>query len=283
MNWLKSIVVVALFTALLLPLAVLAEEDAPPGSPKTPSEAEKPTEGEEPAEEKPKEAELDEISKKLIAGYEEQLYHLGTAGVKKASFTLAAKMSDAMSGMELEGKATYKWDGEKSTLEWDNSQLGMVLGQQGFSQKNMDERFKDKSILDDLAGTKLTGKTNEDGTTKVTVEGETEAGFSAFTFGADGILTGIDLKVDPGMGQKTDLKMTMTHEKAGSKLLVSTMSFKMELPGMGEFTMKSRFTYVKLGEFTVPDTTEMTRSMAGSPVGGTTTTFSDWKLNDDVK
>ena len=107
MNRLHSIVVAALLGAFLLPLAVFAQEDALPGSPKTPAKPEKP------AEEKPGAPEMDAISKKLVEGREESLYHLGRAGVKKATCVVSAIWTETTSGQEMKAKATYEWDDVK--------------------------------------------------------------------------------------------------------------------------------------------------------------------------
>jgi len=267
----KCTLLLALFAALLAGPA-LAQDDAPPPD----TEKVAPT---KPAE-KPKGAEMDDLSKATLKAYEKKAYHLGRAGVEKASCKIAVTVSSMMAG-EMKGNADYVFDGEKGTLTWDNSQLGMMLAQQGLGAKQLDQDFDEEGFKKALAGTKLTAEKAEDGAVTITVKGETEAGFKTMRFGADGILSEFVVSQDTGMGQKQDITVKLTHEEKEGALLVTKEFVSLETP-MGPFEMTSTTTWAKSGGYWVKEKIEAVSKMGGQTAGNRTVEYSEWKFNDDV-
>lgn len=254
----KPYVVLALCGLLLLLPSVYAQE------------------AKEDKKEAPKGAQMDEVSKKLLENFEKSTYHLGRLGVKKASCKVKFMMNQM--GQEMVVNLTYKWDGEKGKLEWDNPQMGAMFARGGF-QDRFDSDFKQESFEKQLAGAKCTAKATETGHV-VTVEGKTKAGFKSFTFDKDGVLTQLRMDTQGQMGpQKMTMKLFYT--KVDGKYLPSSQKGEME-GGMGKMGLDIKFTYTKVGDYHVKQRQVTNVSMGGAPMGAHTMEFSDWKFNDDV-
>jgi hypothetical protein len=228
--------------------------------------------------EKPKGPQMDELSQKLVESWEKSRYHLGRLGVKKASCKAQFKMSRM--GQETTVNFTYKWDGAKGEIEWENPQMGAMLSQQGRFQESFDEEFRLDSFKKSLGTAKCTAKATEEGSV-ITVEGKTKAGYKSLTFDKHGVLTQIAMEVEGQMGpQKISFKLSYT--KVDGKYLRSGQEGEVET-AMGRMAMSGKLTYAKVGDYQVKQKLATEISMGGTPMGAHSMTFSDWKFNDDVK
>ena len=233
------------------------------------------------AQEEATEPEWDAASKKLLNEWEAKTYHLGRAGVEKATCTIEVSLQGPMTGpMSMNG--TYKWDGEKSSLEWDNSQMASMLQGQGFSEDMLEEHFKEGANLDVFGKCKLTAESTDDGT-KISVEGENKSHLTAMYFDANGTMTKADAMVDPGMGQKMPMTIAFEYAQVDGKCYPKTWTVEMEIPQMGKVVDKTEITTEKVGEYWVTTKQHSTSNMGGQPMGTRTITIKDWKFNDDVE
>lgn len=234
---------------------------------------------EEAKKEQPKKGpQLDEVSKKLLSNWDKSIYHLGRLGVKKASCKVKFTMSQM--GQEMGANFTYTWDGQKGKLEWDNPQMGAMVGRGGF-QERFDGEFKNEPFEKQLGTAKCTAKATESGGHVVTVEGKTKSGVKSFTFDKDGVLTQLVMEIQGQMGGMQKMTMKLTYTVVDGKYLVSGQTGEME-GGMGKMGLDIKFTYTQVGGFHVKLKQVTNVSMGGAPMGAHTMLFSDWKLNEDV-
>jgi len=233
------------------------------------------------AEEEATEPEWDATSRKLLDDWETKTYHLGRAGVEKASCTIEVSLQGQMTGT-MGMKGAYKWDGEKGSLTWDNTQLAAMLQGQGFGEDMLDEHFKEDANLDMFGKCKLTAESADDGT-KVNIEGENKAHLTALYFDGNGKLTKADAKADPGMGQELPMTIAFEYGEVDGKLCQKTFTVEMEIPNMGKVVDKTEITTEKVGDYWVTTKQHSTSSMGGQQVGTRTITIKDWKFNDDVE
>ena len=230
----------------------------------------------EETKEQPKGPQIDEMSKKLLENWEKSTYHLGRLGVKKASCKVKFTMSQM--GQDMAANFTYKWDGEKGKIEWDNPQMGAMFARGGF-QERFDSEFKKESLTDQFGTAKCTAKATETGHV-LTVEGKTKAGFKSFTFDKDGVLKQVTMESAGQMGPQ-NVTMKFVYTKVDGKYLVSSQDGEVD-GGMGKMSLAFSFTYTKVGDYQVKQKQVTNVSMGGAPMGAHTMVFSDWKINDAV-
>lgn len=233
------------------------------------------------AEEEATEPDWDATSRKLLDDWEAKTYHLGRAGVEKASCTVDFSVQHPMAGtMAMTG--TYKWDGEKGTLNWDNDQLAGRMKQAGISEDMLTEHFKENVHLAKFGKCKLTAESAEDGT-KINIEGENDRHLTALYFDGNGKLTKAAGSFDPGTGQQVPLTITFEYGEVDGKLYQKVTNAELEIPGMGKVFSKTEITTEKLGDYWVTTKVQTTNTMNGQPAGSSTVTIKDWKFNDDVE
>jgi len=225
---------------------------------------------------KPKGPQMDELSKKLLENWERSTYHLGRLGVKKASCKVKFTMSQM--GEEMAANFTYKWDGEKGKIEWDNPQMGAMFGPGGF-QERFDSDFKRVPLAEQFGTAKCTAKTTETGHV-ITVDGKTKSGFKSFTFDKDGVLTQVSMETTGQMGPQK-VTMNLAYTKVDGKYLVTSQNGEAD-GGMGKMNLVFKFTYTKVGDYQVKQKQITNISTGGAPRGSHTMVFSDWKINDAV-
>ncbi|MHC4470979.1 MAG: hypothetical protein ACYTDY_09485 [Planctomycetota bacterium] len=287
-----KLVSLAIVAALFLPVldwpALAQDEPADPSREEDKKEGEK-KEGEKKEDEKkedekkekPKAPEMDDLSRKTLETYRKIAYHPGLAGVKKASFAIEVKIDSPMGAQQTKG--TYKWDGQKGSLEWDDAGMGAMLGQRGIDKEQFDSDFDENAHLTMLAGAKLTAKQKDDGKILVTVEGKTKANIKSFLFGKNGLVEQLVVSADTGMGTKQDLTMHFAYRKEGDKHLETGQSFELEMGGMGKMSVKREKTYEKVSGFWLLKKIVSQTKMGEQAMGGMTLELTEWKLNDDVK
>ncbi|MHC4135601.1 MAG: hypothetical protein ACYS0K_11515 [Planctomycetota bacterium] len=229
-------------------------------------------------EEQPKGPQMDEISKRLLENWDKSTYHLGRLGVKKASCKVKFKMSRM--GQETTFNLTYKWDGEKGEIEWDNPQMGAMFSEGGRFQERFDSDFKRETLPAQFGTAKCTAKATEEGHV-VTVDGKTKAGFKSLTFDKDGVLTQLVMETPGQMGGMQKIAMKLTYTKVDGKYLLESQNGEME-GGMGKMGLVIKFTYAKVGDYQVKQRQVTNVSMGGTPMGSHTMEYTDWKLSDDV-
>lgn len=227
--------------------------------------------------EAPRGPQLDEMSKQLLTSWEKHTYHLGRLGVKKASCKVKVSMTHQMGAMEA--NLTYKWDGQKGTVSWDNPQMGAMLDQGGRISQALDGDFKHEPFEQRLSTAKCVAQATETGHV-VTVEGKTKMGFKSLTFDKDGVLVGLSLEMASQMGSQK-VKVKPAYTKVDGKYLVSSQRMDIE-SGMGQMDMANEYTYTKVGNYHVKQKQTSSMTMAGAQVFSRTMVFSDWKLNEAV-
>jgi hypothetical protein len=282
-----KLVLLAVVAAFLLPVldwpALAQDEPADPRAEEDKKEDEKKEDEKKQDEkkEKPKVPEMDDLSRKTLETYRKIVYHPGLAGVKKASFTIKVKIDSPMGAQQTKG--TYKWDGKKGSLEWDNAGMSAMLGQRGIDKEEFDGDFDVDAHLTTLAGAKLTAKQKDDGKILVTVEGKTKANIKSFLFAKIGLVEQMVVSADTGMGTKQDLTMHFVYRKEGDKHLETGQSFEIEMGGMGKMSVKREKTYEKVSGFWLRKKVVSQTKMGERAMGGMTLELTEWKLNDDVK
>jgi len=232
------------------------------------------------AEEKKTEGpQMDEVSKKLLENWQKSEYHLGRAGVKKASCKAKFSMTRGMQAATL--NITYKWDGEKSALEYDNPQMGTAMNRGGGIARQFEERFKSEGLMKSFGSAKLTAKESEQGTV-IAIEGKAKGGITSFTFNKDGVVTEMTADTPSQMGGTTPVKITPTYEKVDGMYFRTGQTVEAEVPGMGKVLSTTKITYVKVGSFRPVHKSETSTTAGGMPAGSRSFEYSDWKFNDDV-
>ncbi|MHC4931759.1 MAG: hypothetical protein ACYTGV_06170 [Planctomycetota bacterium] len=232
------------------------------------------------AEEKKTEGpQMDAISKKLLEDWRKSEYHLGRAGVKKASCTTKLNMTRGEQSMSL--SITYKWDGDKSTLDFDNPQMGAAMNQGGGMARQFEERFKSEDLMKSFGSAKLTAKESEQGTV-VAVTGKAKGGITSFTFNKEGVVTEMTADTPSRMGGTVPVKITPTYEKVDGMYFRTGQTVEAEVPGMGKIISTTKITYVKVGSFRPVKKSETSTTAGGMPAGSRSFEYSDWKFNEEV-
>jgi len=233
------------------------------------------------AEEEATEPEWDATSRKLLDDWETKTYHLGRAGVEKATCNVEFSAQNQMAGtMAMSG--TYQWDGDKGTMKWDNGQLAAMLKNRGVSDDMFTDNFRENVYLAKYGKCKLTAESADDGT-KINIEGDNAQHLTALYFDGNGKLTKAEASVDPGMGQQVPLTITFEYGDVDGKFFQKATKAELEIPGMGKVLSKTEITTEKLGDYWVMTKLQTTTTMNGQPAGTSTITIKDWKFNDDVE
>ncbi|MGE0707302.1 MAG: hypothetical protein AB7N76_04870 [Planctomycetota bacterium] len=234
-----------------------------------------------PAEAKPApEAVMDEVAKAAFKKWRELEYHLGDAGVKTAKLSIAAKLESGEEGAEArQTTGSYEWDGKAGKLTWADEEIGLQLGEQGWSNDRFTEHYSRKDELKELRGCELKGEKKEDGAVVVTIaKGTPTAPFKAFHFDKAGVMSAIVLDGPEG----SDVKFTLSYKKVGEKHLATgwTYSVKTE-EGTIESTMVLES--AEVGGFHVVKKSVETIKQGEKLVARITLEFKDHKLNEVTK
>lgn len=138
---------------------------------------------------------------------------------------------------------TYRWDGAKGSLRWDDPAVGALLARQGWSVRSFDSLFRDDIFLNALRPARLTAKPDGKGTT-VVVDGAPGSGFTSLRFDADGVLAS---------AKGPALSIDWHYERAGDHYLLT--GWTITLAGGARDT--ARVTYGRQGPYRVWKKVEM--------------------------
>jgi hypothetical protein len=230
-------------------------------------------------EKKAEVAQMDELSKKVLENWRKSEYHLGREGVKKAS--CKAKLNVSANMQSMSSNLTYEWDGEKSTLEFENSQLQMRMRGGAGVKRQFEEWLKSEELAKSFGAAKLTAKESE-AETVITVVREEKTGIKSLTFNGEGVMSQAILGAPDGMGGTTDVTIEFTFEKVDGKYFRTGQKFEREVLGRGTAVSTTKTTYAKAGAFRPVQKSEMSTTLGGMTVQSMSLELSDWKFDDDV-
>lgn len=229
-------------------------------------------------EEEPVPPEMDDRSRELLEAWEKKEYNLGRAGAEKASFKLSAHVRGRVDGHTA---ASYVWDGEKGTLDFEDPEIGGFLAQQGWNNRMFDPWFRGGAFRDDMRGTKLTAEERDDGTTVVAISGEEVGDVSELRFDASGVLVAVVSEARMEKGATVPVVIRLTYRKESGLYLLAGFTAEVRTP-VDPYVEETTFEHRKVGVFVVPAKAESTATIGGKPAGSKRILFSDWKFNDDV-
>jgi len=216
---------------------------------------------------------MDELSQKLLEGWEKAAYQLGRAGVKTYWVEIEAKITGMTGTMASRG--TYYWNGKRGKLTWDRPAVGTQLALQGWTAARFDEEMVPDFRSKTLAGCKLTAK-REPKTTVVTIAGKNKPAWKQLVFDKDGVL--LQLVID-GPTPQGRIKKCINYvwRKVGTRYLAHKWTFEMKM-AMSALKGEGSATYAKAGKYFVVTRHQERVTLKGKPWSTVDLVFSSHQL-----
>jgi hypothetical protein len=216
---------------------------------------------------------MDDLSRKLLEGWEKAAYQLGRAGVKTCWLEIDAKITGMTGTMATRG--TYYWNGKRGKLKWDRPAVGTQLALQGWTAARFDEEMRPDFRSKVLAGCKLTAK-REAKTTVVTVAGKNAPAWKKLVFDKNGVLQ--KLVIDGPTPQGRIKKgITYVWRKMGARYVAHKWTFDMKV-AMSALEGEGDATYAKVGKYVVMTRYREKITHKGKPWSSVDLAFSSHQL-----
>lgn len=216
---------------------------------------------------------MDELSQKLLEGWDKVVYHHGRAGAKTCWFEINAKVTGMTGTMATRG--SYYWNGKRGKLKWDRPAVGTQLRLQGWTVARFDEQMVPDYRAKALAGCKLTAK-EEPKATVVTVTGKNTPAWKQFVFDKRGRLQRLVIDGPTPQG-RIKKNITYVWKRMGARYVPHKWTFDLE---MAKSVLKGegRASYAKLGKFVVVTRYQEKTTLKGKAWSSVNLVFSSHQL-----
>ena len=244
----------------------------------------------------------DATSKALLEAWAKKEYHLGTAGVQKATFEWKASGgffgegggSGFSAGIEMSGWLQHTWTHGKDARVWGILQLVAMFAKVERPLKLTTALMYGPNDLNALRaalkGATLTAR-KEGESTLVVVARKAASPLRSLIFDKAGTLERIEVSLKDSAGAERRATLKLAYRKQGANLLATGWSFEVADPKQGQFTETAKIQYKEVQGVFVLDKVECVSKLVREPKPGEKETkgqklslkFRNWKLDVGTK
>lgn len=218
---------------------------------------------------------MDDLSRATLERWEKMEYHAGRTGLQTVSFTIRAESEGPLGKAKAEGK--YSFTEKKTSLKWDNADLGRMLEQRGFNTRMFARLFRD-SHRASLKDTTLAAEKHADGSTTIRVEGKTDGGYKSFHYDPDGVATHFTVAVDSPLAGGKAATIRLRYEKKRRFYVRTGWSYELETKA-GKLVGDVAVENTRIGKHYVYSKVVESLKLADKGMGKSVLTFLDYKVN----
>ncbi|MFI5401571.1 MAG: hypothetical protein ACHQ1G_01445 [Planctomycetota bacterium] len=226
--------------------------------------------------------EMDDLARKTMKAWDAKEYHLGRAGVKRATCTVEATLPRSFGIQDAKAPPTTKgvflWDGEKAKIRWEDEERGHEADYGSLSARELCASWFEP-WWKSFKGLKLRGRRNDDG--GVVIEYDHRDTSYALTFDAESVLA----KIEWWGAEVRRATQTFAYERReGMWLLRGCETVSAE--GAAAWTCRMELQHETVAGYLAPKSIRVVEKSrgAGSDMEDIwELRLTDWKFNDDAK